>query len=394
MAKVRMGMVGGGQGAFIGAVHRMAAFLDGNIELVCGAFSASAEKSLASGIALGVDESRCYASYQQMFEQEQLRDANDRMEAVIIVTPNHFHFPISKMALESGFHVICDKPATLDLAEAISLKAVVDNSERLYALTHTYNGYPLVKHARSLIQQGDIGAVKKVVVEYHQGWLADKSSEESKQASWRLDPAQAGASCCMGDIGVHAANLAEYMIDSPIDEICAELNQIVAGRVLDDDGIVLVKFANQAKGHISASQICTGEENNLRIRIYGEKASLDWSQQQPNSLWLRSNTAPTQEIRTGVGTMSPQALSAIRTPAGHPEGYIEAFANIYQNFVKQIIAFRNGEITSIQDANKAFDVPGIDEAIRGMGFIESVVNASQSSTKWHKLNSGKSHATN
>ena len=374
-------MVGGGQGAFIGAVHRMAASLDGEIELVCGAFSSNKERSKASGLALYLPENRCYSSYQEMFEQEALLPAEQRMEFVAIVTPNHLHFPVAKMAIENGFHVISDKPATFNLSEALELKSVLEKHNTLYGLTHTYNGYPLVKQAKHMVEQGELGNVVKVVVEYTQGWLASKNDEGSKQASWRLDPKQAGISCCMGDIGVHAANLAEYVSGLEITNLCADLTATVSGRTLDDDGTVLLKFSNGAKGVLLSSQISVGDENNLRLRIYGDKKSIEWSQLEPNSLLLKSNTSPTQIIRTGVGQMCEAAQQAIRTPAGHPEGYLEAFANIYQNFIKQIRAHQNNEVCD----NQTFDVPGIDEAVRGMAFIENTVKASQSETKWHSF---------
>ena len=383
--KVRLGMVGGGQGAFIGAVHRMAALLDGNMELVCGAFSSSKEKSIASGVALGLPASRCYGDYQQMMAAEQLLPESERMDAVIVVTPNHLHFAVSQAALAHGFHVICDKPATFNLEEAQVLASIIKQHNRIYALTHTYTGYPLVKKAKEMVSSGAIGQVTKVIVEYHQGWLADKAAESSKQAAWRIDPKRAGISCCMGDIGVHGANLAEYITGSDISAICADLNTTVEGRVLDDDGLVILKFANGAKGHLSASQICTGEENNLTIRVYGTIASLEWAQQDPNSLWLRSNNGASQQFRTGVGETSEFVSAAIRTPAGHPEGYIEAFANIYQNFARQISAFKRGEIDEAISSNEAFDVPGITEALKGMNFIESTVSASESNEKWHQI---------
>lgn len=377
--KIRMGMVGGGQGAFIGAVHRMAAFLDGEIELVCGAFSADSQRSRASGLSLFLDENRSYTSYQKMFEQEALLPADQRMEFVAIVTPNHLHFPVAKLAIEHGFHVISDKPATFNLAEALTLKSLLAKHHVLYALTHTYNGYPLVKQAKHLIEQGELGNIVKIVVEYSQGWLASKEDEGSKQASWRLNPEQAGISCCMGDIGVHAANLAEYVSGLEIQAMCADLTSTVSGRTLDDDCTVLLKFSNGAKGVLLSSQISVGDENNLKLRIYGDQKSLEWSQLEPNTLLLKSNSEPTQLIRTGVGEMCSAALQAIRTPAGHPEGYLEAFANIYQNFVKQIRAYQQ----QLPCDNKAFDVPGINEAVRGMAFIENTVKASQSDTKWH-----------
>jgi len=382
MKKVRMGMVGGGQGAFIGVVHRLVAFLDGEIELVCGAFSSDSERSKSSGLSLYLPENRCYGSYQEMFEQEALLPADQRMEFVAIVTPNHLHFPVAKMAIEKGFHVMSDKPATFNLAEALELKSVLEKHNTLYGLTHTYNGYPLVKQAKHLIEQGELGNIVKIVVEYTQGWLASKEDEGSKQASWRLDPKQAGISCCMGDIGVHAANLAEYVSGLEVEAMCADLTATVDGRTLDDDGTVLMKFSNGAKGVLLSSQISVGDENNLRLRIYGDQKSIEWSQLEPNSLLLKSNTESTQIIRTGVGEMCDAALQAIRTPAGHPEGYLEAFANIYQNFVKQIRAYQQ----SLPCDNKSFDVPGINEAVRGMAFIENTVKASQSETKWHSFN--------
>ena len=376
---IRMGMVGGGEGAFIGAVHRMAANLDGQIELVCGAFSADAARSVASGRALFLEPSRCYASYQQMFESEARLPAQQRMDFVAIVTPNHLHFPVAKLAIESGFHVLSDKPATLNLQEALALRALLDRYLLLYGLTHTYTGYPMIKEARHQVASGKLGPIRKVVIEYSQGWLAAKQDETSKQAAWRLDSKQSGISCCMGDIGVHATNLAEYVSGLTITELCADLNSVVAGRSLDDDGTVLLRFNNRAKGVLMASQIAVGEENNLRLRIYGENASLDWSQMEPNSLWLKSQHAPTQLFRAGVGELSPAARAAMRTPAGHPEGYLEAFANIYRNFAGQIAAFKAGAPAD----NARFDVPGIDAAIRGMAFIDNAVRASQQERKWH-----------
>jgi predicted dehydrogenase len=378
-SKIRMGMVGGGQGAFIGAVHRIAANIDGQIELVCGAFSSNAERSINSGADLYIPSGRCYATYQEMFEAEAKLPAEERMQFVAIVTPNHLHYAVAKAALESGFHVLSDKPATFNLQEAMDLAEIVKSTGQLYGLTHTYNGYPLVKQAQHIVASGQLGKITKVVVEYTQGWLADKSGDEGKQAAWRIDPARAGISCCMGDIGVHAANLAEYVSGSKISAMCSDLGSVVDGRVLDDDGTIMLRFDNGARGVLMSSQIQVGDENDLRLRVFGEKGSLDWSQLEPNSLWLKSNSQPTQLIRTGVGEFCPAAQGAIRTPAGHPEGYLEAFANIYGNFVKQIRAFEAGEAHS----NEAFDVPGIEEAVRGMAFIENSVTFSQSETKWH-----------
>ncbi|WP_236559683.1 Gfo/Idh/MocA family protein [Colwellia sp. 20A7] len=381
MKKVRMGMVGGGQGAFIGAIHRMAASLDGQIELVCGAFSSDPQRSIDSGAALYLPEERCYANYEDMFTAEALLPVNERMEFVAIVTPNHLHFPIAKAAIERGFHVMSDKPATLNLSEVLTLESILAKHDVLYGLTHTYNGYPLVKQAKHLIKQGELGNIVKIVVEYSQGWLASKSDENSKQASWRLDPKKSGVSCCMGDIGVHAANLAEYVSGIQITHLCADLTSSIIGRALDDDGTVIVKFSNGAKGLLFASQIAVGDENNLKLRIYGDKKSMEWSQLEPNTLLLKSNNEPTQLIRTGVGEMCEAAQQATRTPAGHPEGYLEAFANIYLNFVKQIRAHKNG----VDCSNQEFDVPSIEDAIRGMAFIENVVQSNQSNEKWQAL---------
>ncbi len=379
-----MGMVGGGEGAFIGAVHRIAANLDGQIELVCGAFSSDAQRSVNSGQALALDASRCYPSYQAMFEQEAKLPADQRMEFVAIVTPNHLHFPVAKMAIEHGFHVLSDKPATLNLSEALALDVLLKQHNCLYGLTHTYTGYPMVKQARHLVASGQLGKVRKIIVEYTQGWLANKDDEASKQASWRLDQSRSGISCCIGDIGVHAANLTEYISGLEISQLCADLNAVVDGRTLDDDGTVLLKFNNGAKGVLLASQIAVGEENNLKLKIYGEHKSLEWSQMEPNTLWLRSNTEPTQQLRAGVGELCPAAQAALRTPAGHPEGYLEAFANLYLNFAKQIQAFNEGQPAT----NDAFDVPGIKQAIRGMAFIENAVSASAADTKWHNFHTG------
>ncbi len=388
MQKIRMGMVGGGEGAFIGGLHRMAARLDGQIELVCGAFSRSAERSIASGNALGIEADRCYPSYQVMCEQELLREESERMHMVVIVTPNHLHFPVAKMALEAGFHVLSDKPATFTLAEALELEAVLDKSGQLYGLTHTYTGYPMVKEARHRVARGDLGKIRKIVVEYPQGWLADTSEDGGKQAAWRLDPAQAGISCCMGDIGVHASNLAEYISGLEISALCADIAGTVGDRVLDDDGTVLLQFNNGARGVLLASQVSVGEENSLKIRVYGELASLEWSQLEPNSLHMKFADQPSQLIRSGVGPMSPLAEANMRTPAGHPEGYIEAFANIYKNFAARIQARLSGEAAS----ESARDVPGIREAVRGMAFIENVVAASRSDLKWHPFTLTTEHA--
>jgi len=380
MRKLRMGMVGGGQGAFIGAVHRIAALMDGQIELVCGAFSSDPVRAKASGKALFLDESRCYDSYQEMFAGESLLPPGERMDFVAIVTPNHLHFPVARAALEQGFDVISDKPATFNLEEALELEGLVHLSGRLYGLTHVYTGYPMVKEARSRIKSGELGTIKKVVVEYSQGWLAHTPGVDNKQAAWRLDPERAGISCCMGDIGVHAANLAEYLCGD-IREICADIGPTVEGRALDDDGTVLLKFGSGARGVLLASQVSVGEENSLKLRVYGDKASLEWAQQEPNTLWMKYPNRPTEMLRAGVGQLSPLTMANLRTPAGHPEGYLEAFANIYRNFAEQVTA----RIFNLPVPEAAGDLPGIREAIRGMAFIENVVRASRSEQKWHPL---------
>lgn len=375
MQKVRMGMIGGGPDAFIGAVHRMAANLDGRIELVCGAFSSRADASQQMAQQLCLD--RSYDSYQQMLEQEASLPAEQRMEFVSIVTPNYLHFEMSKAALEAGFHVLCDKPATLTLDEARQLAVVQKRSGRLYALTHTYTGYPMVVAARELVARGELGKVRKVVVEYHQGWLADAGAGSGKQAAWRLDPARAGISCCMADIGVHAANLAEFICNDAIDQLSADLSAS-HDRLLDDDGVVMLRFASGARGMLSACQVAVGEENNLRIRVYGEKASIDWSQEQPNSLKLMHADKPFEVLRSA--TPAAAELGGItRTPPGHPEGYLEAFANLYRQFAEQVDKQRQQQTTD------SCPLPGIDEALRGMAFIETVVAASASTQKWHKV---------
>ncbi|MEW6993021.1 Gfo/Idh/MocA family protein [Colwelliaceae bacterium MEBiC 14330] len=376
--KVRLGMVGGGEGAFIGSIHRLAAQMDGQMELVSGAFSSTPEKAKLFGQSLFLDNERCYESYQEMFAQEAKLTRDKRIEVVAIVTPNHLHFPIAKLALNYGFHVISDKPATLTLLEAIKLKAIIQETNLLYGLTHTYTGYPMVKEAKQRIKEGQLGQIKKVLVEYPQGWLARKSDETSKQASWRLDPSKAGISCCIADIGIHAANLAEYITGLKITSLCAELTTNVKDRLLDDDGTVMLRFDSGAHGVLLASQISVGEENNLKLRVYGEHASIEWSQLEPNNLWLKFPEQPAQLIRTGVGQMAEETQMCMRTPAGHPEGYLEAFANIYLQFANQVRHYE-------ENIFPHHTCPGIDEAIRGMAFIENVVAASKSEFKWHDL---------
>jgi len=375
-----MGMVGGGEGAFIGAVHRMAAALDGEIDLVCGAFSGDAARSVRSGAALHLPPERVYADYRAMMEAEAALPEEQRMQFVAIVTPNDMHFPVAQAALRAGFHVMSDKPATLNLAQALQLRDLLQETGLLYGLSHTYTGYPLVKEARARVAAGELGRIRKVVVEYPQGWLADRQEQgDNKQADWRLDPGRAGISCCMGDIGVHAANLAEYVTGLKIAEVCSDLTAVVEGRELDDDGAVLLRFENGARGVLHASQVSVGEENALTIRAYGEKGGLEWQQQTPNTLWLKWPDRPTEMLRTGGAYLGGLAAANTRTPMGHPEGYLEAFANLYMAFAGQIRARESGE----EPDERAVDCPGIEEAVRGMTFIELAVTASASDVKWH-----------
>lgn len=380
--KVKMGMIGGGQGSFIGAVHRMAAALDGQIELVCGAFSSDPLRSAASGDELNIDPLRIYNTYQEMIEKESQLPAEMRMELVSIVTPNHVHFAPAKMAIEYGFHVICDKPLTFNLEEAYELRNVVKQSKSIFALTHNYTGYPMVKQARQMVRNGDLGNIRKVVVEYPQGWLSTLlEANEQKQASWRTDPTKSGIAGAMGDIGTHAENLTEYITDLKISELCADISIIVKGRKLDDDGNVLLRFDNGARGILYASQISAGEENNLRIKIYGEKGGLEWSQMEPNTLVVKWLDKPVQLFRTGSFGLYPVAYAHSRIPAGHPEGYIEAFANIYRNVAKFIQAKREG--ITVEPVYE--DFPGIDDGVRGMEFIYKVVESGKSDQKWIKM---------
>ena len=377
--KIRMGMVGGGRGAFIGAVHRMAAALDGQIELVCGAFSSNPEKSKASGEDLFLSPDRVYGSYAEMIEAEKKLPEGERMDFVSIVTPNHVHFPPAKMALENGFHVVCDKPLAFNMEEALALEKLVKETGLIFALTHNYTGYPMVKHAKDMIKNGELGKIRKVVVEYPQGWLATRVEETgSKQAGWRTDPSKSGIAGAMGDIGTHAENLAEYMTGLRIKEICADLTAFVDGRALDDDGNVLLRFDNGAKGVLHASQISVGEENNLNIRVYGEKGGLEWHQQEPNTLVAKWLDKPTQLLRTGVGELSPASAAHTRIPAGHPEGYLEAFASIYRDFAYCVQARLKGEAPDPLYT----DFPTVSDGVRGMKFIERVVASSNSSEKW------------
>ena len=380
--KIRMGMIGGGRGAFIGAVHRMAAALDGEIELVCGAFSSNAKKSKASGKDLFLPANRVYKDFKEMILAEKKLPEGERMDFVAIVTPNHVHFQPAKMALENGFHVVCDKPLSFDMKEAKILQRLVKKTGLIFALTHNYTGYPMVKQAKMMVQKGKIGTIRKVVVEYPQGWLSTKlEASNQKQAAWRTDPKRSGIAGAMGDIGTHAENLAEYITGLKIKRLCADLNTFVDGRLLDDDGNVLLEFDNGAKGILFATQIAAGEENNLKIRIWGTKAGLEWRQQEPNTLLVKWLDKSMEVYRTGVGKLYPEANAHMRIPAGHPEGYLEAFANIYRNVAFCIRA----RITGKKVAKIYTDYPTVEDGVRGMKFIEKVVESSKSKQKWIKF---------
>lgn len=366
-----MGMVGGGRDAFIGAVHRMAARLDGRIELVCGAFSSDPERSRSSGRELLVR--RAYGTYEEMFENEKDLPEGERMELVSIVTPNHEHFPAARLALESGFHVMCDKPLAMSLDEARRLEALVVKSGLRFGVTYNYSGYPMVKEARARVVAGELGTIRRVVVEYPQGWLATRlEATGQKQAEWRTDPNRAGASCCVGDIGTHAAHLCEYVTGLRIVEVASELSTFVEGRALDDDASLLLRLEGGARGVLWASQIAIDEENGLNLRVYGESGSLAWRQEEPNTLLLKWPYRPREIVRAGVNydALSREALRATRLPAGHPEGYIEAFANLYRSFASALLG--EGEL----------DCPTVHDGARGMAFIEAAVESSRANGKW------------
>ncbi|WP_293744296.1 Gfo/Idh/MocA family oxidoreductase [uncultured Pedobacter sp.] len=377
--KLRMGMIGGGKDAFIGAVHRLAANMDGLIELSAGALSVNPEVGYESGKMLFLPDNRIYNNYEEMLTKESELPADERIDFVTIVTPNFAHFAPAMMALDKGFNVVIEKPMTLTLEEAKELHAKVEETGLTLCLTHTYSGYPMVKQAKQMVSEGKLGAIRKIVVEYPQGWLSTLSEREGNaQAAWRTDPSKTGKSGCMGDIGTHAAHLAEYISGLKITKICADLNIVVPGRAIDDDGNVLLKFDNGANGVLVASQIAAGEENALKIRVYGEKGGLEWHQMEPNTMIIRWLDAPAQIYRTGNGYMDSFAKHNTRTPGGHPEGYLEAFANIYKNFALTVDAKLNNE----QPTAEMLDFPGTSDGIRGMAFIENVVASGQSDQKW------------
>jgi predicted dehydrogenase len=377
--KLKYGMVGGSLDAFIGEVHRKAAALDSKFSLVAGAFSSSPEKSKKTGEALGLDPNRVYGSFKEMIETESELPEDERIDVVSIVTPNHVHFEPAKLALEHGFHVIIDKPLAFNIQQAKDLKKIVDETGLVLALTHTYTGYPMVKEAKHYVSEGKLGDIRQVYVEYPQGWLATPLEQDGdKQASWRTDPDRSGAGGAIGDIGTHAANLAEYVTGLNITHICADINTKVPGRKLDDNASALLKFEDGATGVLMVSQIAAGEENDIKLRVYGENAGLEWKQTDQNTLLFKPLEGPHQMIRTGTGYVSEHTQKNTRTPAGHPEGYLEAFANIYVAFHEAVTDHKSGEFKSTSD----YDFPDVVEGIRGMAFVDTMIESSKSESKW------------
>ena len=382
MKKLKLGMIGGGGGSFIGAIHRNAAYLDNCYELVCGSFSSDFENSLETGKKLFLNSNRIYKSYEDMIDLESKLDPSDRMDVVSIVTPNHVHFDPAFKALKRGFPVIIDKPMTYDSNEASELVKLVNETSLPFAVTHTYTGYPMVKEAKHLIQLGKIGKLRKVAVEYPQGWLTSNlESTNNKQASWRTDPKKSGKAGSMGDIGTHAANMIEYVTGKKIIKLFSKVNTFVDGRKLEDDGNVLISLENNIEGNLMTSQIATGEENDLKIRVWGDNGGIEWKHSSPNSLLVKLNGSPNQVYRAGVDNsyLSDFSLANCRTPSGHPEGFIEAFANIYRNFAFSVINYKNNR----KDSYK-YDYPTVHDGYRGMKFIDAVIESSKKN-KWIKL---------
>ncbi|WP_153769440.1 Gfo/Idh/MocA family oxidoreductase [Labrenzia sp. CE80] len=376
---VRLGMVGGGQGAFIGGVHRIASRIDGNYQLVAGALSSDAERSRASGAELGLAPDRCYADYNEMAQAEAARA--DGIEAVAIVTPNHMHFPVAKAFLEAGIHVICDKPLTSTLKDAEALTEIAGNAGRLFVLTHNYSGYPMIRQAREMVQSGTLGAIRLVQMEYVQDWLTeDLESSGQKQASWRTDPARSGAGGCIGDIGTHAYQLGGFVSGLKTDTVLADLTSFVPGRRVDDNVSVLLRFEGGAKGMLWASQVAPGNENGLSLRVYGDKGGLEWHQEQPNHLWYTPFGEPKRLITRGGSGATPAAERVTRVPAGHPEGYLEGFATIYREAAEAIRAARTGASVS-----KDVQFPGIGDGLSGMRFIDACIRSSNEGGTWTKV---------
>ena len=377
--KLRMAMIGGGRDAFIGAIHRIAINMDGQVDIVAGALSVNPEIAIASGHDIFLNEERIYTDYKTMLEKEAAMSKDKRIDFVSIVTPNFVHFDPAMMALEKGFHVAIEKPMTFTLDEAKKLKAKVEQTGLTLLLTHTYTGYPMVKQAKQMVKSGMFGKIRKVYVEYPQGWLSTfLEGSNNKQAAWRTDPKRSGIAGAMGDIGTHAFNMAEYITGSQVTHLCSDLNIVVEGRMLDDDGAVFMKFNNGATGVLMATQIAAGEENCVKIRVYGEKGGLEWKQEDANTLLVKWLDKPAEIYRAGTGYSNSYASHNTRTPAGHPEGYLEAFANLYRNFVLTIRAKAKGE----KPKDEWLDFPGPDSGVRGMAFIENVVASGKSDKKW------------
>lgn len=373
--KIRYGMIGGSLEAFIGNVHRMAANLDGEFELVCGAFSSDYKKSITTGQHLGLEDNRIYRSYQELIEAESNRPPEERMEVLSIVTPNHLHFAPAELAIKHGLHVICEKPMTFNVEEADKLKSLVEEKNVLFGLMHTYTGYPMVKEAKNLVQSGEIGRVTKVFAEYPQGWLTEKIEDSGqKQASWRTDPLKSGSSSAVGDIGSHVENIVEYITGKKITQVSAHLNTVVSGRSLEDDASIYVELESGVTGTFIVTQVAAGEENELKVRIYGDKGGVEWLQSSPNELLVKYQHQPTKVLTAGSPWLSEQAKSHCRLPSGHPEGYIEAMANIYRNFAKAVRNLPN------RASDSCFDYPGINAGVRGMNFIEAVVQSGKNNS--------------
>ena len=379
--RMRIGMVGGGKDAFIGGVHRIALRLDGNFELVAGSFSSNFDNSKETGKDLGLAEDRIYETYQEMAEKESAR--SDGIHVVAIVTPNHLHVPVAKIFAEKGIHIICDKPLALSSREAIELKNIVENNKIIFALTHNYTGYPMVRHARSLIQKSDLGSIRVVQAEYPQDWLTTKAEDSGlKQAEWRTDPKRSGDGGCIGDIGTHAFNLIRFITGLEVDELSADIHTFVKGRLLDDNAQIMLRFKGGAKGAIWSSQVAVGNENNLKIRVFGENGGLEWRQEDPNYLYYTKFGHPTQKITRGSGSASEEANDVTRIPPGHPEGYLEGFANIYSDVYKRLFAQTNKQ--NYDQSNDCY--PTIYDGIEGMEFIETVLKSSNNNSKWTPFN--------
>ena len=380
--KIRIGMVGGGKDAFIGGVHRIALRLDGYYELVAGSFSSNFDNSKETGKNLGLAEDRIYKTYQEMAEKESSR--SDAIDVVAIVTPNHLHVPIAKIFAEKGIHIICDKPLALSSKEAISLKNIVESKKLIFALTHNYTGYPMVRHARSLIQKGDLGSIRVIQAEYPQDWLTTKAEDSGlKQAEWRTDPKRSGGGGCIGDIGTHAFNLIRFITGLEIEELSADIHTFVKGRLLDDNAQIMLRFKGGAKGALWSSQVAVGNENNLKIRIYGENGGIEWRQEDPNYLYYTEFGHPTQRVTRGSGNVSKEAKDVTRIPPGHPEGYLEGFANIYNDVYKKLYAQINNQ--NYDDSNDCY--PTINDGVEGMRFIETALESSKNNGKWIRFNS-------